>query len=307
MGIGTGLYRSAVLRLAGSRAVAGFAAKRGRKLADRFIAGESREEALGVAEALNRKGIRVTLDHLGESVQKLEEADAYRDEYVQLIRGIADRSLSAYVSLKPTQMGLALDADAAYRNIRAVVAAAAETGCFVRLDMENSPYTQATFDLVRQLHADGLTNVGTVLQAYLYRSAKDADRLARENIRLRLVKGAYDEPGTIAYRKQEDIIANLRRIAGSLLLRGQYVAIGSHDDRILNWVRSFASSQGIGRDAYEFQMLYGLRMAEQERLAREGYRVRCYVPYGSMWYPYFTRRLAEKPANLWMVVKNGWK
>lgn len=307
MGIGTGWYRRALLSVAGRRTVERLATKYGKRLASRFVAGERREDALAVAAALNGKGIMATLDHLGEGIRRLEEAGEYRDEYVRLLRGIAESGADANVSLKPTQMGLALDAEACFANIRAVVAEAKETGNFVRIDMENSPYTQATIDIVRRLHREGLTNVGTVLQAYLYRTERDAADLAKENVRLRLVKGAYQEPASIAYRKTEDIVGNLRRIAGSLLSQGVYVAVGSHDDRIIDWVKSFAEANGIGKDAFEFQMLYGLRMAYQEKLAAQGYRVRCYIPYGVMWYPYFTRRLAEKPANLWMVLKNAWK
>ncbi|CAM3750083.1 proline dehydrogenase family protein [Cohnella lubricantis] len=307
MGIGTGMYRRMLLSIAGRRTVERLAAKYGGKLASRFIAGDSREEALAVAADLNKRGILVTLDHLGEGIRRLEEASSYRDEYVELVRSIAKNGVLGNVSLKPTQMGLVLDAKACYGNIRSVVLEARKTRGFVRIDMEDSPYTQATIDIVRRLHAEGLTNVGTVLQAYLYRSEQDAAELTKENIRLRLVKGAYKEPASIAYQRSADVIANLRKIAGSLMSQSAYVAIGSHDDRIINWVRDFAASNGIAKDAFEFQMLYGLRMGYQEKLASEGYRVRCYVPYGVMWYPYFTRRLAEKPANLWMVVKHSWR
>lgn len=307
MDIGTGMYRRMLLSVAGRRTVERLATKYGGKLASRFVAGNRREDALAVAAALNEKGIMATLDHLGEGIRRLEEAGGYRDEYVRLVRSIAASGVDANVSLKPTQMGLSLDAEACYGNIRAVVAEAGKTNNFVRIDMENSPCTQATIDIVRRLHAEGLTNVGTVLQAYLYRSEHDAAELTKENIRLRLVKGAYKEPPAIAYQRTEDIVASLRKIAGNLLSQGAYVAIGSHDDRIIEWVRDFAEANGIAKDAFEFQMLYGLRMAHQEKLASEGYRVRCYVPYGVMWYPYFTRRLAEKPANLWMVVRNAWR
>lgn len=296
-----------LLSVAGRRSVERLAVKYGKKPASRFVAGERREEALAAVAALNEKGIMATLDHLGEGVRRLEEAAGYRDEYVRLVRDIADSGVDANVSLKPTQMGLALDAEACYGHIRTVVAAAKKSGGFVRVDMENSPYTQATIDIVRRLHAEGLTNVGTVLQAYLFRTAKDASDLTNENIRLRLVKGAYQEPSFIAYRRPADVADNLRQIAGTLMIQGAYVAVGSHDDRIIDWVRSFADANGIAPSAFEFQMLYGLRMGHQEKLASEGYRVRCYVPYGVMWYPYFTRRLAEKPSNLWMVVKNAFR
>jgi len=304
MDIGTELYRKTLLTIAGNRLVEHWSLKYGKKLASKFIAGDTLAEALSQIETLNQKGIMATLDHLGEGIRHLDEAAGYREEYVRLVRGIADRGVNSNVSLKPTQMGLALDPETCYTNIRAVVAEAAKHGNFVRIDMEDTPFTQATIDMVRRLHAEGLTNVGTVIQAYLYRSLNDVEAMIQEDIRLRLVKGAYKESSTVAYQNASDVIANFKNMIQMHLDQGVYTAVASHDDTMINWVKSYVQQKGISKDAFEFQMLYGLRMSEQAKLAQEGYRIRCYVPYGVMWYPYYTRRLAEKPANLMMVLKN---
>jgi proline dehydrogenase len=304
MSIGTELYRKTLLTVAGNKIVRTLSIKYGKRLASRFISSDTLQGALTEVETLNRKGIMATLDHLGEGIKHLGEAIGYRDEYIRLIEAISRSKVHSNVSLKPTQMGLALNRRACYDNIRAVVAKAQEKGNFVRLDMENSPYTQATIDIVSRLHAEGLTNTGTVIQAYLYRSEQDVAELIRGRVRLRLVKGAYKEPVSIAYRKTSDVSDNFKKLIAMSLDSGLYTAIGSHDDRIIAYTKAYAEERNIPKKAFEFQMLYGLRTSEQERLAREGYRIRCYVPYGSMWYPYYTRRLAEKPANLWLVLKN---
>ena len=304
MDIGTELYRKTLLTIAGNRLVEHWSLKYGKKLASKFIAGDTLAEALTQIEALNQKGIMATLDHLGEGIRHLDEAAGYREEYVRLVRGIADRGVDSNVSLKPTQMGLALDPETCYANIRAVVAEAAKHHNFVRIDMEDTPFTQATIDIVRRLHAEGLTNVGTVIQAYLYRSLNDVEAMIQEGIRLRLVKGAYKEPSTVAYQNASDVITNFKKMIQMHLDQSIYTSVASHDDTMINWVKTYVQQNGISKDAFEFQMLYGLRMSEQAKLAQEGYRIRCYVPYGVMWYPYYTRRLAEKPANLMMVLKN---
>lgn len=301
------LYRKVLLSVSGNRLVERLALRYGRKLAAKFIAGSSLEEALDEIERLNGNGIMVTLDHLGEGIKQLSEAAGYREEYVRLINGIARRKVNSNVSLKPTQMGLALDPEACYSNIRDIVAEAKRHNNFVRIDMEDSPYTQATIDIVLRLHGEGLTNVGTVIQAYLLRSRADVRQLIEAGVNLRLVKGAYKEPASVAYQQMSEVIDNFKTLIQMHLDQGVYTAIASHDDRIINWVKEYAHKNGIKASAFEFQMLYGLRMNDQAQLAREGYRIRCYMPYGSMWYPYYTRRLAEKPSNLWMVVKNMFK
>ncbi|UNK17668.1 proline dehydrogenase family protein [Paenibacillus sp. N3/727] len=301
------LYRKTLLSVSGNRMVEKLAMKYGRKLAGKFIAGDTLAEALDEIEHLNDKGIMVTLDHLGEGISHLNEAAAYREEYIRLVEGIAERKVSSNVSLKPTQMGLALDEQVCYDNIRSIVLQAKQHNNFVRIDMEDSPFTQATIDIVLRLHAEGLTNVGTVIQAYLFRTEEDVKHLIDAKVNLRLVKGAYKEPSTVAYQQMGEVIDNYKRIIKMHLDRGVYTAIASHDDRIINWVKSYTKENGITKDAFEFQMLYGLRMNDQAELAKEGYRIRCYMPYGTMWYPYYTRRLAEKPANLWMVLSNMFK
>ncbi|MEK6988970.1 proline dehydrogenase family protein [Paenibacillus sp. FSL K6-1566] len=304
---GTELYRKVMLTVSVNRLVKWLSIRYGKKLAGRFIAGDTLEEALDEIERLNEKGILVTLDHLGEGITSLTEASAYREEYIRLVEGIANRGVQSNVSLKPTQMGLALDPQAAYENIRAVVQAAQKHGNFVRLDMEDSPFTQATIDMTLRLHKEGLTNVGTVIQAYLYRSEEDVRMLMKEGVKLRLVKGAYKEPGTIAYQKKQEIIGNYKNLIKLQLDQGAYTAVATHDNNIIDWVKVFAEQNRIKKEAFEFQMLYGLRMKDQARLAQDGYRIRCYMPYGTMWYPYFTRRIAEKPANLMMVLRNMFK
>ncbi|WP_424767001.1 proline dehydrogenase family protein [Paenibacillus sp. sgz302251] len=304
MSIGSNWYRKALLTITRLPLVERLSTTYGKGLADRFIAGETLEEALHEVEALGKLGIMATMDHLGEGIRDLSEAAAYKDQYVKLIEGIADRRINSHVSLKPTQMGLALDPAACFINIRDVVKHARRNRNFVCIDMENTPYTQATLDMVRRLHKEGLTNVGTVLQAYLLRTEQDAADLLRERINLRLVKGAYKESTEVAYQNASEVIESFKRMIKLHLDAGAYTAIASHDDAIISWVKAYARSRQIPKHAFEFQMLYGLRMKEQARLAKEGYRMRCYVPYGVMWYPYFTRRLAEKPSNLMLVLKN---
>lgn len=304
MAIGTEWYRRTLLTIAGNRAVRSMTVKYGKRLASRFIAGQLLAAALAKVKELNDKGIMATLDHLGEGIRQLSEAEGYRDAYLTLLTGISEQGVNSNVSLKPTQMGLGLDPEACYANIKAVVKHAASLGNFVRLDMEDSPYTQATLDIVRRLHGEGYRNAGTVLQAYLRGSIADAEHCLKSGINLRLVKGAYKEPASIAYSKRSEVVDQFKALIRLHLDRGAYTAIATHDDAIIRYVKSYAADRHIPPDRFEFQMLYGLRMNEQQNLAREGYRVRCYVPYGEMWYPYYTRRLAEKPANLWLVLRH---
>lgn len=304
MGIGSIWYRKTLLTITGIPLVEKLSTTYGKKLASRFIAGETLKDALEEVEALGKLGIMATLDHLGEGIHDLSEAAAYKDQYIKLIEGIAACKASSNVSLKPTQMGLALDRAACYENIRAVVKHARRHRNFVRIDMEDTPYTQATIDIVKRLHAEGLTNVGTVLQAYLFRTDQDVRDMLKARISLRLVKGAYKESAEVAFQKPAEVLESFKSMIKLHLEQGVYTAIASHDDAIISWVKAYARTHRIPKHAFEFQMLYGLRMNEQARLAKDGYRIRCYVPYGQMWYPYFTRRLAEKPANLMLVLKN---
>ncbi|CAI6078582.1 proline dehydrogenase family protein [Cohnella sp. JJ-181] len=304
MNLGSTLYRKTMLAIAGSPAVKKLSLKYGRRLAGRFIASDHLQGALREVASLNRMGVMATLDALGESIRHPEEAKTYRDEYLKLLDAIADSGVRANVSLKPTQMGLALDAEACYHHIREIVVRAGKYGNFVRIDMEDSSYTQATIHIAVRLHREGLKNAGTVLQAYLRRSEGDARDLIEKGVPLRLVKGAYREPADIAFQRKEETLASFKKLVRMHLDLGVYTAVASHDDAVVGWVKEYAREHGIPKDRFEFQMLYGLRTAYQARLAKEGYRVRCYVPYGTMWYPYYTRRLAEKPANLWLVVKH---
>ncbi|WP_422659426.1 proline dehydrogenase family protein [Paenibacillus sp. EC2-1] len=304
---GTEFYRKVLLTVAGNKIVERLTLKYGRKMARKFIAGNTLEEAITETKRLNQLGVMVTLDHLGEGITSLEEATGYRDQYIQLLEGIHEHQVNANVSLKPTQMGLSLEPEACYTNVRSVAVRAKELGNFVRLDMEDSSFTQATIDMTLRLHAEGLSNVGTVLQAYLFRTDDDVKVLMKAGVNLRLVKGAYKESASISSQRMSDIIERYKKMIKQHLDQGLYTAIASHDDRIINWVQDYAAKNRIPKDAFEFQMLYGLRMNDQAELAREGYRIRCYTPYGTMWYPYYTRRLAEKPSNLMMVVKNMFK
>lgn len=304
---GTELYRKVLLTVSGNKLVERMTLKYGKKMARKFIAGDTLEEALAETKRLNQLGIMVTLDHLGEGITSLDEASGYRDQYIRLLEGIQEYKVNSNVSLKPTQMGLSLEPEACYANVRSVAVRAKELGNFVRLDMEDSSFTQATIDMTLRLHAEGLSNVGTVLQAYLFRTDEDVKELMKAGVNLRLVKGAYKESAAISSQRMSDIIERYKKMIKRHLDQGRYTAIASHDDRIINWVKDYSARHRIPRDAFEFQMLYGLRMNDQADLARAGYRIRCYTPYGTMWYPYYTRRLAEKPSNLMMVVKNMFK
>ncbi|WP_127531844.1 proline dehydrogenase family protein [Paenibacillus kobensis] len=308
MDMGIRLFRSVILGLAGNPAAAALSRKYGMKLgASRFVAGQTRDEALAKALELNERKLLVTMDHLGEGVRTDQEADGYRNEYIALIDAMAVKGVRGNVSLKPTQMGLALSDQRAYERIRHIAAAAADRSMFVRLDMEDSLYTERTLRIVKKLHADGLTNAGPVIQAYLRRSDHDLRSLTSCNMNVRLVKGAYKEPARIAYPKRGDVDSNFKRLIRSRLDSGVYTAVATHDETIIDWVRTFVARRSIPNSAFEFQMLYGIRTPLQLRLAEQGYTVRSYVPYGTMWYPYFVRRLAERPANVGFVVRSMLK
>lgn len=304
----TPVYRRLVLTLAGSKWATHTAQRLGMGLgAGRFVAGERMDEALSVAADLNRRGVLATLDYLGEGVQEERVARQMGQAYLDLLEGIRQQGVKANVSLKLTQMGLALDPRLAQEIVHQIVARAQALRNFVRIDMEDSPYTEATLALYRQIRRAGLDNVGVVIQACLYRSAQDVADLAAVNANVRMVKGAYREPPTVAFSRKAEVDENYRRLAAHLMTAGCYTAVATHDPRLIDWTRSLVADLGIGRDRFEFQMLYGVRMQWQEALAREGFQVRCYVPYGEMWYPYFVRRIAESPSNAGFVLKNLFK
>lgn len=275
----------------------------GRRVARRFVAGESLDDALEVARQLNRRGISVSLDHLGENVDDAAAARATTDDYLLTLDRIAAESLEANCSIKLTALGLDIDEQMCREHVRQVVEHAREYGIFIRIDMEGSAYTQRTLDVVAELR-QAYENVGTVLQTCLYRTPHDVEQLIASQTRLRLVKGAYLESPTIAYPHKADVDEQYVFLMRQLLERGTYPAIATHDERILAEARAFAARQHIARARFEFQMLYGIRRDLQEYLAGEGYNVRVYVPYGTQWYPYLTRRMAERPANLIFVVGN---
>lgn len=274
-----------------------------KRLATRFVAGDTLEQALDVSRRLNDEGITVTLDHLGESVTSLDEAASARDVYLRTLTAIHDSSIGGNVSLKLTQFGLDFSYDACLENVEQLVRRADSLESFVRVDMESSEYVDRTLELVDTLHAR-YSRVGVVIQAYLYRSKADIERLCEKRIRVRLCKGAYLEPPAVAFPRKEDVDRSFVELMQVLLDRGEYPAIATHDPAMIDATKSYASSKKLSKDAFEFQMLYGIRRDLQTQLVREGYRLRLYVPFGKAWYPYYMRRLAERPANLMFMLKN---
>lgn len=274
-------------------------------VARRFVAGESMDDAVRAARELNARGMHVTLDYLGESVRNKEEAIAAADVYIQLIRRIAQEGLDANVSLKLTQMGQDIDEDFLRENIKRVLDVARECGnMFVRFDMESSAYTQRTLDFLQSLQEEGYDNIGPVIQSMLYRSEADVRMLNEKKTRVRLCKGAYMEPESVAFPDKKDVDANYVRLMKLLLTDGAYAGIATHDEAMIEATKEFAREKGIPNSRYEFQMLYGVRRDLQEKLAEEGYNVRVYVPFGEAWYPYLMRRMAERPANLMFIVSS---
>ena len=272
-------------------------------LAYRFVAGDALDDAVRVVTDLNRRGWSGSLDHLGENVAEEKMARSATEDYLAAFERIATERMNANVSVKLTQLGLDITPDLCRELLIRILQRAQQLDNFVRVDMEGSAYTQRTLDLVLSLHQQ-FANVGVVLQSYLYRTMDDVKQVNAAGVRVRLVKGAYDEPATVAYPKKADVDAQFEAEMRELLLHGTYPAIATHDDRLIAATTRFASEQRISSDRYEFQMLYGIRRDVQERLLREGYRVRIYVPYGTEWYPYLMRRLAERPANLVFLIRS---
>jgi proline dehydrogenase len=277
-----------------------------RRFSARFIAGSTLDQAMAVCRDLNAEGITVTVDVLGESISSVGEAAAARDAYLRTLSAIHEKGIQGNVSLKLTQFGLDLSGEVCRANVAQLVEKAAGLNGFVRIDMESSEYTDRTLELVCDLHAKYRT-VGTVIQAYLYRSKGDIEMLNERGIRVRLCKGAYLEPAGVAFPKKEQVDANYIELMQLLLDEGVYPAIATHDEKMIAATRAHAESHKISRDAFEFQMLYGIRRDLQRQLAKEGFRVRVYVPYGEAWYPYYMRRLAERPANVLFILRNMWK
>jgi proline dehydrogenase len=313
------VLRRTIYALADSPAFTGWISDKGMKwgFARRFIAGETLEETLPTVESLRRHGLLVTLDYLGESVHDEAETYAVVDTYRRMLDDIDRRTRAedspepritplggalTSISLKPTQLGLAIDAELARRNIAQIVDHARELDNFVRIDMEDSPTTQATIEMFKALRAE-YDNVGVVVQSYLHRTEEDVRALNAIDAKLRLCKGAYKEPATVAFQDKADVDRNYLRCAEMLLQEGTYPAFATHDHRIIGHIIEYADKHGIGKDRYEFQMLYGVRRDYQLEIARDGFNVRIYVPFGKQWCPYFMRRIAERPANAWFVAR----
>jgi proline dehydrogenase len=275
-----------------------------RRIARRFVAGEELDEAVDAIRALNAKGITATFDQLGESVTVEQEARAAAQSYITLLERIQQTGIRSNASLKLTQMGLDLDTEFCYENVRPVIEKARDLGNFVRIDMEGSVHTQRTFDIFYRLHDAYPANVGIVVQSYLYRTWNDVDELIARQARVRLCKGAYNEPPSVAFPQKADVDRNYARLMHKLMAKGNYPGFATHDVRLINHAKQFAKEQKIGNERYEFQMLYGIRPQLQEQLAREGYNMRVFVPYGQEWYPYFMRRMAERPANVLFILSN---
>ena len=274
-----------------------------RRMPYRFVAGTTLDRAAEAVRALNEVGATATLDVLGESVTDRASADRAAAAYVETIDRIAADGLDANVSLKLTAMGLDLGDDECLAVLGPIMAASDRHGVFVRVDMEGSPYTERTLDIVERLCADG-HDVGPVIQSYLHRSVADVERLAADRVRTRICKGAYAEPPEIAHQDREAIGDAFVDMVGRLLEADAYPGVATHDDEMIRRVQELARERGIGPDRYEFQMLYGIRRDRQRQLLAEGYRMRVYVPYGTEWWPYFMRRLAERPANVLFVLRS---
>jgi proline dehydrogenase len=303
-----GLTRRAILSAADSLRLQHLAYRFGMNVgARRFVAGETLEEFLGVARRLNARGFLVAAGMLGEGVQAERDAAGVVHDYCHLARRIAAEGLRASIALKLTHLGLAIRAGLALDNVRAIVREAERLGLFVRIDMEQSAYTDATLEIYRRLLSEGMTNVGTVLQAYLYRSRADLAALAPLRPNLRLVKGAYLEPPDIAFPKKADVDRNLVALIEQSLAAGGFTAIATHDRRIIEQTIDLVARTGTPPERWEFQMLYGVRPALQDELRARGFAVRLAVPFGSQWYPYLMRRLAERPANLFFFAGALWR
>jgi proline dehydrogenase len=275
--------------------------------ARRFIAGESVEEAVVAVQGIAARGLLLTLDYLGESVRTAAEADAATRDYLKILDTIVRSGIERNVSLKLTQLGLDVDRATCVDNLRRILDPAAEHGFFVRIDMENSPYTDVTLQIFETLWGQGYRNVGVVLQSYLMRTDADVRRVNALGARIRLVKGAYNEPKTVAYQTKAEVDAAYVRLMRLLLDEAHYPAIATHDPQMIEATKQYAAQKGYAKDRFEFQMLYGVRRDLQAALAADGYRMRVYVPFGQQWYPYFMRRLGERPANVGFVLKSMFR
>jgi proline dehydrogenase len=297
--------------LAQSTTLQGLASKYGMaspaSFARRFIAGETIDEAIAAARAIQTQGFLLTLDYLGESVATLDEADAATREYLRLLDVIAASGIEPNISLKLTQLGLDVDRATCVDNLRRILEPAQRHGFFVRIDMENSPYTEVTLEIFETLWQQQYRSLGVVLQSCLYRSEADARRITALGGRIRLVKGAYIEPKAVAWQQKREVDQSYIRLMKLLLDTGTYPAIATHDPEMIEATIAYAAERQIAADRFEFQMLYGVRRDLQASLRSRGHRMRVYVPFGIQWFPYFMRRLGERPANIGFVLKSLWR
>ena len=304
------ISRSALIWLSRQEGLKEFATRFGffKKLTTRFVAGDTIDEAVTYIRELNAENCTASFDHLNESVGSEAEAEAEVTEYLNILAKISETSIRSNVSIKLTQFGLGLDPELAYRNARRVVEDAKRRGNFVRVDMEDSNVTQVTLDIFKRLRSEfELNDVGIVLQSYLRRTYADAQELVKIPARIRICKGAYNEPPEVAFPDKKDVDANYVKVMQLLLGSGTYHGIATHDPKMIDATIDFVQKENIAKEKFEFQMLFGIRRDLQRQLARDGYNMRIYVPYGKHWYPYFMRRLAERPANVWFVMKNMFK
>jgi len=304
------MLRSALLYLSDQQQIFKFVRNNrvAKSFANRFVAGETVDTALAAVARLNARGITASLDLLGESVHNEAEARAAGEAYINMLDRLHGQRADANVSVKLTAMGLDISEDLCVANMQKILQRARDCASFVRIDMESSEYTQRTLDLFEQrLYPAYRENVGIVLQSYLYRTFADVERAISMKARVRLCKGAYKEPETVAFPDKKDVDANYVRCMHELMLKGNYPGIATHDEAIIREAKRFAKANDVAPDRYEFQMLYGVRRDLQDRLVREGYRMRVYVPFGTQWYPYLMRRLAERPANVAFLTGNVFK
>lgn len=297
-------YRAFVLAVAQNPWVQGLVKARGRSFARRFIAGDTLEEALRAVEELEGRGVHAILDLLGEMVGTEAQALEFQKGLIGLVQALKAVPHPRYISVKLTQLGLDISEDLAASLLEGVLAEAEEAGCFVRIDMEDSPRVDGILRVYRRLREAGHTRLGVVLQSYLKRSEQDLEALVPLGTPVRIVKGAYKEPPQVAFQEKRLVDAQFLWLCKRALERGLPTAIATHDPGLIEEIKRWTAERGIGRERFEFQMLYGVRPKEQQKLAQEGYTVRAYVPYGTDWYPYFSRRIAERPENLWFVVRS---
>jgi proline dehydrogenase len=275
-----------------------------RAVSHRFVAGEALDDAIESTRALNQRSMSVSLDHLGENVSDAKEAASAAQDYIAILDRIKQAGVDANISIKLTALGLDISQELCEQNVCRILEHAQQFPIFVRIDMEGSAYTEQTVDITLRMHKQ-YEHVGTVIQSCMYSSKKDVEQLIAQGVRVRLVKGAYKEPKTVAFQQKSEVDHNFVRLMMMLIQRGNYPAIATHDEAIINATCKFARDHGISKSAFEFQMLYGIRRDLQEKLVGQGYNMRIYVPYGSQWYPYLVRRMAERPANMLFVMSNA--